>query len=56
MQIVDKEDLKALIIDSSLCHLCLSNISEGEKEVDELVETIVSFLKTKGKNKNEKTY
>ena len=36
--------LEEVIRESSLCHLCLSNVSEGEKEVKELVETIRKYL------------
>ena len=36
--------LEKVIRESSLCHLCLSNVSEGEREVKELVETIREYL------------
>ncbi len=34
------EELKKVIEESSLCHLCLSNVSEGEKEIEELISSI----------------
>ena len=36
--------LEDVIRGSSLCHLCLSNVSEGEREVKELMETIREYL------------
>ena len=36
--------LEEVIRESSLCHLCLSNVSEGEKEIKELVEIIRKHL------------
>lgn len=36
--------LEGIVKESSLCHLCLSNVSEGEKEVKELVGTIREYL------------
>ena len=36
--------LEDVIRGSSLCHLCLSNVSEGEKEIKELVEIIRKHL------------
>mgnify|MGYP001559271077 CR=1 FL=1 len=39
--------LEGIVKESSLCHLCLSNASEGEREVKELVEAIRKNWMTK---------
>ena len=38
------DGLEGIIKESSLCHLCLSNVDEGEKEVKELVNEIRKHL------------
>ena len=38
------DGLEGIIRESGLCHLCLSNVSEGEKEIKELVSSIRKHL------------
>lgn len=44
---MERKKLIKLIEESSLCHLCLSNVNEADKEIKELVANILDALNHK---------
>ena len=43
--------IEEIIRESSLCHLCLSNVSEGEQEMKELIQSITRWVEDEKKRK-----